>query len=164
MDPRLLYLACVIGAAAIYILLRPGPRAAKSVGAILGLGVFAWLLVEAARFIDPGRRPGESVPRPELFFALFSLVAIASAIRVVTHRRPVYSALYFIMVVLSSAALFLLLHAEFMAFALVIVYAGAILITYMFVLMLAQQAPVGDDPAAESEYDVRPREPAAAAV
>src|SRR4030095_6722893 len=104
------------------------------------------MLVEAGTFIAGGRRaPGPE--RPEFFFAVFSLIAIASAGRMITHNRPVYSALYFIMVVLSSAALFLMLQAEFMAFALVIVYAGAILITYMFVIMLAQQAPTDEQPA-----------------
>ncbi|MCZ6492566.1 MAG: NADH-quinone oxidoreductase subunit J, partial [Planctomycetota bacterium] len=98
------------------------------------------------------------------FFVIFSLIAIASAVRMITHHRPLYSALYFVMVVLSSAGLFLLLEAEFMAFALVIVYAGAILITYLFVLMLAQQTPEGDDQDGQPEYDRVPREPAAAVV
>ena len=163
MDPKILYLACVLGAAAIYLLLRPGTRALKAAGTIIGLGVFAWMLVEAGQFVVGGRGAAAQ-ERPEFFFAVFSLIAIASAVRMITHNRPVYSALYFIMVVLSSAALFLMLQAEFMAFALVIVYAGAILITYMFVLMLAQQAPNADDPDAQPEYDVMPREPAAAAV
>jgi NADH-quinone oxidoreductase subunit J len=82
----------------------------------------------------------------------------------ITSRRPVYCALYFVLVVLASAALFLLLEAEFMAFALVIVYAGAILITYLFVLMLAQQAPQEGGESAQAEYDVNPREPLAAVL
>jgi NADH-quinone oxidoreductase subunit J len=67
-------------------------------------------------------------------------------------------------VVLSSAGLFLLLEAEFLAFALIIVYAGAILITYLFVLMLAQQPPDPDHPEGGAEYDISPREPAAGAL
>ena len=51
-----------------------------------------------------------------------------------------------------------------MAFALIIVYAGAILITYMFVLMLAQQAPDPEHPSAQPAYDRLPREPMAAVV
>ena len=82
----------------------------------------------------------------------------------ITHHRPVFAALYFVLVVLSSAGLFLMLEAEFMAFALIIVYAGAILITYVFVIMLAQQAPVPGEEARQAEYDVIPREPAAAVV
>ncbi len=83
---------------------------------------------------------GSQAGRPATFFVIFSVIAVAAAVRMITHSKPVYSALYFILVVLSSAGLFLLLQAEFMAFALVIVYAGAILVTYVFVLMLAQQA------------------------
>jgi len=83
----------------------------------------------------------------------------------VTHPRPVFAALYFILVVLASAALFLLMQAEFMAFALIIVYAGAILITYMFVLMLAQQTPeVGTGRLTQDDYDRIPREPAVAVI
>ena len=95
---------------------------------------------------------------------MFGLIAIAAAVRMITHPRPVYAALYFVIVVLSSAALFLLLEAEFMAFALIIVYAGAILITYLFVLMLAEQAPQPGQEAGQPEYDRVPREPAAAAT
>lgn len=146
------------------MVLRPGKRAVKAAGAVVGLGVFAWLLLQAAKYPGLQSTPREAGAKPELFFVIFSLIAIASAVRMITHHRPVYSALYFIMVVLSSAALFLLLEAEFMAFALVIVYAGAILITYMFVLMLAQQAPDAEHPGAQPEYDVIPREPAAAVL
>lgn len=158
MVPFTLYSACVIGALALYLLVRPGPRGAKALGIVLGLGALAWLILESVKAsVDPTDRPG-------VFFLIFSLIAIFSAVRMITHHRPIYSALYFVMVVLSSAGLFLLLEAEFMAFALVIVYAGAILITYVFVLMLSQQAPLGDNPEDLPEYDRVPREPAAAAM
>jgi NADH-quinone oxidoreductase subunit J len=64
----------------------------------------------------------------------------------------VYSALYFLLVIVASAALLVLLQAEFLAVALIIIYAGAILVTYLFVIMLAQQPglPI---------YDRRAREP-----
>ena len=166
MDPSIPYLACVVGAAALFIMLRPGKRQVRLAGGVVGIGVFAWLLVWAGRVVGnvlPGASGG-AARTPEVFFVIFSLIAVASAVRMITHSRPVYSALYFIMVVLSSAALFLFLQAEFMAFALVIVYAGAILITYMFVLMLAQQAPDPQHPDAQPEYDRVPREPLAAVV
>jgi NADH-quinone oxidoreductase subunit J len=73
----------------------------------------------------------------------------------------VLAALHFVVVVIASAAMFLLLEAEFMAFALVIVYAGAILITYLFVLMLARQSPT-DTAEGPVDYDSVPREPLAA--
>jgi len=97
-------------------------------------------------------------------YALFSILAVIGAVRMVTHARPVYAALYFVLVVLASSALFLMLQAEFMAFALIIVYAGAILITYLFVLMLAQQAASEEDIRTLAEYDRTPREPATAVV
>ncbi len=161
MGPTILYTASVFGAVAVYLLLRPGPLPIKVVGTLLGLGAGAWILKESAvALAAAGDEAGGAGP----FFVLFSLIAIASAVRMITHHRPLYSALYFVMVVLSSAGLFLLLEAEFMAFALVIVYAGAILITYLFVLMLAQQTPETDDHGGQPEYDRVPREPAAAVV
>jgi NADH-quinone oxidoreductase subunit J len=167
MDPTIPYLACVLGAAAIYALLRPGPRAIKAAATIVGLGTFAWVLIAAAELVaDVGSgdvASSRSAVRPEIFFMIFSIIAVASAVRMITHSKPVYSALYFIMVVLSSSALFLLLEAEFMAFALVIVYAGAILITYMFVLMLAQPTPAAGGNQHQVDYDATSREPGYAA-
>lgn len=166
MAPTIPYIACVLGAAALYVLLRPAARGVKVASALVGLGVVAWLLVQVATFVaGPGGDDAAAGRQPQAFFVIFSLIAVASAVRMITHSRPVYSALYFILVVLSSAGLFLLLQAGFMAFALVIVYAGAILITYMFVLMLAQQATQGTaSPQSLPSYDVLPREPMAAVV
>lgn len=162
MAPTLLYTICVLGAVALYLVLRRGERSVAVAGGVLGLAAFAWLLVESLHYFAPG----EAGARPEVYYTIFSVIALASGLRMITHTRPVYCALYFVMVVLSSAGLFLLLAAEFLAFALIIVYAGAILVTYMFVLMLAQQAESADSPAeaGQPEYDRTPREPAFAAV
>jgi NADH-quinone oxidoreductase subunit J len=143
----------------LYVLLRPGRRIVKGVGIIVGLGALAGVIVESVRAFGG---PGQGSVQP--FYVMFSLIAVGSAVRMITHHRPVYSALYFVLVVLSSAGLFLLLGAEFMAFALIIVYAGAILITYLFVIMLAQQAPQPGEDERQPEYDLVPREPAAAAL
>jgi NADH-quinone oxidoreductase subunit J len=101
-----------------------------------------------------------------VYFCVLGALAVAGAVRVVTHPRPVYSALYFVMVVLSTAALMVLAGAEFLAAALVIVYAGAILVTYVFVIMLAQPSPTATagrfGPA--RDYDRHAREPAAAVM
>ena len=96
------------------------------------------------------------------YFWIFSIIAIAGAIRVVTHPRPVYSALYFVLTVFASAGLFVLLAADFIAAALILIYAGAILITYVFVIMLAAQATSGPATGALAglaEYDLESREP-----
>ena len=160
MDPKLLYTSSVVsivGAVALWMILGSGRTSIKAVGAVIGLGVFGWLVSNAGLAII-----GENVT-PDAFFLIFSIITIASAVRVISHPIPVYSALYFVMTVLSSAAMLLLLEAEFIAFALIIVYAGAILITYLFVLMLAQQA-ADDGTIQQPEYDRVPREPAAGAL
>lgn len=100
-----------------------------------------------------------------LYFYVFALMGLGAALKVITHPRPVYAALYFILTVLAAAGLFLILSAEFMAFALIIIYAGAILITYLFVIMLATQAPEeGQEEGAQAAYDTTAREPFIACV
>ena len=97
-----------------------------------------------------------------IYFWIFSAIALFGAVRVITHRRPVYSALYFVLTVFATAGLFVLLMAQFMAGALVIIYAGAILITYVFVIMLAAQpAGAGTSTAAQqmADYDHYSRDP-----
>lgn len=158
MDGLSLYSLCVLGSLGLYLILRTGGRVVRGAGAIVGIAAFIGLVFQVARTagIDVDSAPG-------VFYIVLSLLAVISAVKLISHDRPVYSALYFVLVVLASAGLFLLLEAEFMAFALVIVYAGAILITYMFVIMLAQQAPDPSDPDAQPEYDRNPREPLAGA-
>jgi NADH-quinone oxidoreductase subunit J len=151
-----LFSACVLGAVALYLLLRPGNQPLRVGGTVLGLGALVWLVRETTLALGGGG--------PGTLFWTFGLIAVAAAVRMITQPRPVYAALYFVLVVVASAAIFLLLQAEFMAFALVIVYAGAILITYLFVLMLAQPAGEPEEGTAGAEYDRVPREPAAAAV
>ncbi len=70
----------------------------------------------------------------ELFFFLTAIVAIAGAIGVVALRNPFFSVLALVCHLLALAGLFLLLRAEFVAFAQVIVYAGAVMVLYVFVV------------------------------
>ncbi len=139
----LLFLASVLGALALVLLMpRPG-RSLRLLGALIGASALggAWLAVALGGDLLTKFAEG-TLGLPSVAFVyyyLFSLIAIAAAVRVITHTRPVYSALWFIMVVLASAGLLLVLSAEFMAFAMVIIYGGAILVTYMFVIMLASQ-------------------------
>src|SRR5262245_62005809 len=97
----------------------------------------------------------------QVYFWIFSAIALVGAVRVVTHAKPVYSALYFVLTVFASAGLFLLMKAEFMAAALVLIYAGAILVTYVFVIMLASEAA---SPQAFIEYDMTSRDPVIASA
>jgi NADH-quinone oxidoreductase subunit J len=70
----------------------------------------------------------------ELFFFIAALGAIAGAVGVVTLRNPFFSVLALVFHLLSLAALFLLLRAEFVAAAQVVVYAGAVMVLYVFVV------------------------------
>ena len=85
-------------------------------------------------------------------FSILAAVSLASAAMTISSRNPVYSALWFAMVLLGNSGLYLLQQAEFLAGATIIVYAGAIIVTFLFVIMLAQ--PKGTAP-----YDRVSREP-----
>ena len=71
-----------------------------------------------------------------LLFAMFGGIAVGCALGVVFHRNPVHCALLLVGVLLSVSGLFVLLHAPFIAALQVIVYAGAIMVLFLFVVML----------------------------
>ena len=71
-----------------------------------------------------------------ILFVVFALIAVASAINVVVQTHPISSALSLVGVMGSLAILYLLLGAEFIAAAQVIVYAGAVMVLFIFVIML----------------------------
>jgi len=133
----LIILSLCATAAVGTILLLPSHRemAWRRIGAIIvGLAglIFAALIIRITA--------GQAKQGVGAYFWIFSAIALSAAVRVVTHPRPVYSALYFVLTVFASAGLFVLMSAEFMAAALVLIYAGAILVTYVFVIMLASEA------------------------
>ncbi|GAB4135758.1 NADH-quinone oxidoreductase subunit J family protein [Thermopirellula anaerolimosa] len=76
--------------------------------------------------------------------SVFSLLTLISAVAAVTTRKPLYCALWFGMTVLGTAALILYSGAQFLAVATVVVYVGAILVTFLFLLMLDR--PDGREP------------------
>lgn len=69
-------------------------------------------------------------------FFLFSAVTLLSAVAVVTMRNPIYSALFLILAFFSSAATWVLLEAEFLGVVLVLVYVGAVMVLFLFVIMM----------------------------
>ncbi len=69
-------------------------------------------------------------------FWIFSAIAVASALLCVTRRNPVASALWLVLTMLSLAGMFVLLEAHFIAAMQVLVYAGAIMVLFLFVIML----------------------------
>lgn len=73
---------------------------------------------------------------PFILFFAFALVAVLGAVLLIVAREPIHSALSLIMVMIALAALFLLLGAEFNAAVQIIVYAGAVMVLFVFVIML----------------------------
>ena len=71
-----------------------------------------------------------------VLFYTFAAVLLAAAIGVITARNPVYSALYLVLAFVQSAALWLLIEAEFLAIVLVLVYVGAVMVLFLFVVMM----------------------------
>ena len=70
-----------------------------------------------------------------VFWALSAILVLA-ALRVITNRNPVHSALWLVLSFFTAAGLWLLLQAEFLAIALVLVYVGAVMVLFLFVLMM----------------------------
>jgi NADH-quinone oxidoreductase subunit J len=92
-----------------------------------------------------------------VLFYSFAAVAVVGGLLLVTQSNPVYAALSFALVVLSTCGLFLLNGAPFLTAATIIIYAGAIVVTFLYVIMLAQQSGLDD-------ADLRSREPLLACV
>jgi NADH-quinone oxidoreductase subunit J len=161
LSPVVILLLCVVaGVGTVMLLPSRRETAWRKIGTVTLVAaalIFGALLVRnASGDVSGGVGP---------YFWIFSAIALVGALRVVTHPRPVYSALYFVLTVFASAGLFVLLWAEFMAAALVLIYAGAILVTYVFVIMLAAEArtPDGARPGID-DYDTTSREPIVAAM
>ncbi|MDQ0085392.1 NADH-quinone oxidoreductase subunit J [Variovorax boronicumulans] len=69
-------------------------------------------------------------------FYLFAVVLLFAAFRVITARNPVYAALYLVLAFFQASAIWLLLRAEFLAISLVLVYVGAVMVLFLFVVMM----------------------------
>ena len=136
-------------AAGVWWLMPQASARPKVVGLLLSVAGVGLLATRVDDFSSP---IGESA-----LFWLFAAAAILSAILMITNRNPVYSALWFAVVTLSVCGLFLLQFAPFLAAATVVVYAGAIVVTFVFVIMLAQQSGA-------TIYDQRSRQPLVATV
>lgn len=144
LNPLALLVLCVIAGVGTALAMPTGKttlvRRLGGIFALLGLIGFLGYLGSLSRDSGAAMLVGGQISP---FFWLFSAISVFAAFRVITHERPVYSALYFVLSVFGTAGLFILLWAEFMAAALVIIYAGAILITYVFVIMLASEGGGG---------------------
>ena len=70
-----------------------------------------------------------------IFYA-FAAVLLLSGVRVITARNPVHAALFLVLAFFTAAGIWLLLRAEFLAIALVVVYVGAVMVLFLFVVMM----------------------------
>ena len=84
---------------------------------------------------QPGRGDAQMTPQLVVFLVL-AAVAVAGAVNLILQRHPIHSALSLIVVMVALAGLYLLLEAEFIAAIQIIVYAGAIMVLFVFVIML----------------------------
>ena len=120
-------------AASLWLLLPNGPdrTATRRLGTLLGL-------LALGAFIVTGRRLGGF--GEEAVFLIVSLVAVVAAAATIVSRSPVYAAIWFALSLCGVAGVLLVLGAQFLGVATIVVYAGAILVMFLFVLMLAQPA------------------------
>ena len=72
----------------------------------------------------------------EILFYAFGTILVAAALGVIVARNPVYSALSLVLCFVTSAAIWLLIQAEFLAVVLVLVYVGAVMVLFLFVVMM----------------------------
>ena len=72
----------------------------------------------------------------ELIFWFFSAILIFAALRVITARNPVHAALFLVLAFCTAAGLWIQLEAEFLGIALVLVYVGAVMVLFLFVVMM----------------------------
>jgi NADH-quinone oxidoreductase subunit J len=72
----------------------------------------------------------------QLFFYIFAFIAVVSALAVILVKNPVHSAIYLILCLLQAAALFVLLRAPFLAAVQVFIYVGAVIVLFLFVVMV----------------------------
>jgi NADH-quinone oxidoreductase subunit J len=153
-SPGTLLAGGVTATAASLWLLLPGGRSGAADRTARWLG---WLLgiVALAGFIATGHRLGNV--GEEAVFLTVALVAVISGAATVVSRSPVYAAIWFAMALAGVSGVLLVLGGQFLGVATIVVYAGAILVMFLFVLMLAQ-------PAGLAPYDRVSNEPLLAAV
>jgi len=96
-----------------------------------------------------------------VFFWVFSIAAIFAGLLTVMARNTIHSALFLISSLLSVAALFVLLHAEFIAGVQILVYVGGVMVLFLFVIMLVN---VGSEERGSEEIFNRPRQVTASVV
>ncbi len=154
-----------VGGAGVYLMIPRGQPAGKRLeryigGGLATLALLLLITVPISAGLTGLAGSGRTIlwelndqPKVTCYtFHLLAFVSLASAVLMITSRNPVYSALWFAMVLLGNAGLYLIQSAEFLSAATIIVYAGAVVVTFLFVIMLAQ-------PTGTARYDRHSREP-----
>ncbi|MFV1964135.1 MAG: NADH-quinone oxidoreductase subunit J [Pirellulaceae bacterium] len=121
--------ALLLGAAALWLRLSPTPRPVRFAAGLLGLLAVPLLFVALPRL---------GAPMEQAVFWFLAGVTLISAGIAVSSRSPMYMAVWFALSLLGTAGLFLFQGAQFLGVATIVVYAGAIVVIFLFVLMLAQ--------------------------
>jgi len=124
-------LAVLSGGSGMWLVLPRGTRRGRALGVVLalvGLGLLVSQVPRVGGWLAGG------------MFYVLAATTVFSAAATVSLRNPIYSAIWFGMTLLGTAGLFLYQGAQFLAVATIVVYAGAILVTFLFVLMLAEPA------------------------
>jgi NADH-quinone oxidoreductase subunit J len=125
----ILAVATLLGAVGLWLLLPRGGAAGRALGGTLTLiAAGCW----GSQLPGVGNLVGDSL------FTIIAGITLFSSVCAVTFRSPVYCAIWFGLTLIGTAGLFLMQGAEFLAVATVVVYAGAILVTFLFVLMLSE--------------------------
>jgi NADH-quinone oxidoreductase subunit J len=122
-------LTILLGAAALWLMLPRGAARGRAIGIVLGI---------VALGLGASQLPRLGVWLADGMFLVLAAVTVISAVGAITFRNPIYCAIWFGMSLLGVAGLFFFVGAQFLAVATIVVYAGAILVTFLFVLMLAQ--------------------------
>lgn len=132
----LFYTGLVLGGAGVSMRFAAG-SAMRKLGSLVGIVGVALI---------GGSLPGFENGLATVVFGLMAAIAVIGSAAAVTSRSPVYAAIWFAVSLLGTAGLLLLQQAYFLGVATVVVYAGAIVVTFLFVLMLAQ-------PEGNADYD-----------
>lgn len=123
--------ALLVGSIALWLLI-PGGRWSAAWSRVLG-GILA--AVSGVLFaID---LPSFGPLGVQVMFWLLAVVTLGSGVAMISAKSPIYSALWFAMSLFGSAGLFLMQGAQFLGVATIVVYAGAIVVTFLFIIMLA---------------------------
>jgi NADH:ubiquinone oxidoreductase subunit 6 (subunit J) len=146
-------LPVVAGALAVWYLL-PTPRRRPLRYGLLGIAVAVFGF---GTFLCRGLQTDLPFNAEVLLFWAFALMALTFAMLMITQRNPARAAIFFAIVVMSTCGLFLLQAAPFLMAATLIIYAGAIVVTFLFVIMLSQQT-------GQTDANDRSREPSLAAA